>query len=502
LRAGVAAAGYDAIPYPGRAFPQTHPDRLATIGTLFGLRPAPVRGCRVLELGCGDGGNLIPIALTSGAASAVGIDAAPGAVSRARARAEALGLANVRFELADFAHLAGDGDGDGDGDGYDYVIAHGVYSWVDAAVRDALLSTCRTALRPDGVAFVSYNALPGARLRQALWDMLRSRTADLESPQDRLAAARALLEALVAGWPAEPPFVAALKVEAQRLLAGADATLFHDDLAAVNEPVLFRTFVAHAARHDLAYVGEADFGELDVGSADDPPANAVGAIEDRLAREQHLDFLEVRSFRQTLLCRADLAPRARPWAGALAGMSVSSRLRRTGAAADGGVTFASPGGATLTTDHPAVVAALERAGGAWPAAVPVSDPAGGDDAPDSRAAVREALLACCAADLLRLHVAPPLVAARAGSHPQASSLARLQAAAGSEVTSLHHTTVRIEDEPGRRLLTLLDGTRDRAALAAEMRAHLTGPAARSPSAIEATLDSGLDRLAELALLIA
>src|SRR5215203_5091497 len=139
------ASVYDAVPYPGHPFAQTHPDRLATLATLFGLEPP------LLELGCGDGGNLVPMALGLPAAHFVGVDAAAGAIARGRTLVDALALPNVellaepleRFEPA--------------GGGFDYVIAHGVYSWVDAPVRDRLLALCRQALSEQGVVYVSYN---------------------------------------------------------------------------------------------------------------------------------------------------------------------------------------------------------------------------------------------------------------------------------------------------------------------------------------------------------
>jgi hypothetical protein len=155
----------------------------------------------------------------------------------------------------------------------------------------------------------------------------------------------------------------------------------------------------------------------------------------------------------------------------------------------------------VTADDPAVVGALDRARRAWPAAAPVATLLG-DGSPAARAAVCEALLGCYAADLVQLHVTPPRLAPQPGPRPEASPLARLQAAAGADVTSLRHTTVRLDDEAGRRLLTLLDGSRDRAALAAAMRAHLAAAGAGDPGDVEAALDRGLERAAELGLLVA
>ena len=76
----MAETPYDEVRYPGRFYPQTSPERLATLGTLFGLNPAPVDHCRVLELGCGDGGNLLPLAELLPRSSFLGIDLARAAI--------------------------------------------------------------------------------------------------------------------------------------------------------------------------------------------------------------------------------------------------------------------------------------------------------------------------------------------------------------------------------------------------------------------------------------
>ena len=67
-------SSYDDIPYESHPFAQSHPNRLFTIGTLFGMRPTPVQKCRVLELGCAAGGNLIPMADYLPESQFVGVD--------------------------------------------------------------------------------------------------------------------------------------------------------------------------------------------------------------------------------------------------------------------------------------------------------------------------------------------------------------------------------------------------------------------------------------------
>src|SRR5512141_2176499 len=92
---------YDAVSYPGGVFSQTHPDRLATIAALYGFPAAPPERCRVLELGCGDGGNLIPMAYVLPESTFLGLDSAGSAVARGREQIAALGLTNVTLEHVD-----------------------------------------------------------------------------------------------------------------------------------------------------------------------------------------------------------------------------------------------------------------------------------------------------------------------------------------------------------------------------------------------------------------
>jgi hypothetical protein len=449
----------------------------------------------VLELGCGDGGNLIPMALALPGATFVGIDAAPKAIARGQGLVAELGLENVELEARAIEALppaAGS---------FDYVIAHGVYSWVPATVRDRLLAVAGDALCDAGVAYVSYNALPGGRLRQALRDMLVFHTAELADARERVAQARALLRFLVDGAPGEQGLGALMRAQAEGMLARSDATLLHDELAEVNDALYFHEFAAHAARHGLQYLAEADFFEMQIGAASEPAAQALMGIEDPVRREQYLDFLKGRMFRQTLLCRAGLAIDRTPRPEVIERMAVSTQAEPRGEpGADGAQAFAGPTGSTLTTDHPLVIDALKRAADAWPAALWVGDLLGPDATPADRRALCDALLRSYAANLVALHVHPPRTASTPGDAPRATALARHQARAGETVTNLRHASVRIEDDLGRRLVTLLDGSRDRAALAADLRAFLSERGRPVPDDLAESLERSLRGLAQLALL--
>src|SRR5205823_13298119 len=114
---------YDVTASPGHPLPQAHPGRLATLATLCGLRPAPVERCRFLELGCGSAGHLLPLALALPESRFVGVDLSATAIARGEEARRALGLTNLTLHHADLLEFTPEGEP------FDYVIAHGFYSW-------------------------------------------------------------------------------------------------------------------------------------------------------------------------------------------------------------------------------------------------------------------------------------------------------------------------------------------------------------------------------------
>jgi len=160
------SGSYNQVRYLGRPLKQTHPDRLATVAGLFGMPAAAPSECRVLELGCGDGGNLIPMALGLPRSGFTGIDLAGDAIREGCAVVSALGLRNITLRQLDLME-AGPELGE-----FDYIIAHGLYSWVPPEVRERLLHVCRAHLAPSGVAYVSYNTYPGFHRREMFREMM------------------------------------------------------------------------------------------------------------------------------------------------------------------------------------------------------------------------------------------------------------------------------------------------------------------------------------------
>ncbi len=187
-------SAYDRIRYPGQPYGQAHPALLAVYAHLFGLPYAPFETCRMLEIGCGDGVNLINLALLAPHAHFVGVDLAEAPIAQARADALACGCGNIEFFAADLRNIGPEFGA------FDYIVAHGVLTWVPDAVRIALFPVIGRLLAPHGVAMVSFNSLPGARAWQAMRDMLKFETKGAATPEEGLKLAYAFLERMVSLW--------------------------------------------------------------------------------------------------------------------------------------------------------------------------------------------------------------------------------------------------------------------------------------------------------------
>lgn len=467
---------YDTLVYPGFALTQAHPDRLATLATLFGMTPADVSHCRVLELGCGDGVNLIGIALELPEATCVGVDLAAAGINKGQAIVRELGLKNITLQQYDIMDIGRDFGQ------FDFIIAHGVYSWVPPAVRDQLLTICQGNLAVNGIAYVSYNTYPGCHLRDMMRNMMTYHVRDFSDPQQQIDESRALMRFLVDAGMGNEQYQKSLQKELETILVRSDHAFFHDDLGEINTPVYFYQFVEHATQHGLQYLSEADFVEIQIGVC---PPQVVGVLKqisgNRIAQEQYLDFLKGRRFRQTLLCHAGTKLDDEPRMENLQRFSVSSQLRPETTPVDCSssqpTVFLGTGGRSIKTENPLMKATLLILSRAWPHAVHFHELLNearmlcGRAAAKDREEVRHdvqvlaaSLLRAYAGTAVELHVWSPRFVSQPSERPIVSPLARVQVREEEKVMNLRHEDIAVEGEFARSLLCLLDGSRDRAAL--------------------------------------
>jgi len=521
---------YDEVPYEGHPFPQTHPNRLATLATLLGLKPAPVGHCRVLELGCANGGNLIPMAFGLPESSFVGIDLSASQVAEGVRTIDALGLKNIELRhlsILDVSEALGR---------FDYLICHGVYSWVPAAVQDKILDVCAKNLQPEGVAYVSYNTLPGWHMRGMIRDMMYYHARQFPEPYTRIQKARNLLDFLAEAVAQEDsPYRLLLKNEADLLRRCRDSYLFHEHLEEVNEPIYFHQFAERAAAKSLRFLGEADFHVMVPGNYPPEVEKVLQQLSSDIVHiEQYMDFLRNRMFRQTLLCHADKTPHYTLRPEQMRQFSLASPAQptslRTNLAPDVVEEFKATNDVTLKSTLPIVKSAMLLLGEAWPRALPFDElcqqararlraSGAADDVREDvdRAVLGESLLRCytsASTNLLELYVQSPQLVLTLGERPIASPLARLQAEKSNQLSNQRHELVTVS-EFERHVVRLLDGSRDVPALIEELLqivqqgglnvsekgVAITDPA-RLRSVLRDALDQQLPRIAKAALLVA
>jgi methyltransferase-like protein/2-polyprenyl-3-methyl-5-hydroxy-6-metoxy-1,4-benzoquinol methylase len=528
----IAQYSYDQVPYLNRTHVRTHPDRLAAMATLLGLSAPPVEGCRVLELGCANGHNLLPMALNLPGSQFVGVDLSARQILDGQAAVAELGLANLSLRHAAI------GEVDASFGQFDYILCHGVYSWVEPAVQDQILAICRDRLSPHGVAYVSYNTLPGWHDKLRVREILLHHVRGVSDPRERIRKSRdylKLLAELVA--PADSPelsaYGATLRAEAELVAGQDDDYIFHEYLEDSNAPIYFHEFAARVERHDLQYLADADRGLKTLETLMPQAAEVARQVTSGLLEfEQFFDFLANRTFRSSLLVHAT-APvdRSLP-GGRLKPLFVRAALRPTSPEADLASAqfdaFATEGSPnTYSTSHPVTKAALQVLADAHPRALPFPElvaQACARTYPAPDMAANRVLLAREAealglnllqgytydSSLIDLHAFAPALAVAPGERPVALASARFQALLGHSVNNPYHHHIHL-DTLGWYLVPFLDGTHDRDALAALVLANQTlaierdGEALTDPEQKRRLLldrvDTCLHNLAHLGLLM-
>jgi methyltransferase-like protein len=469
-----ASTTYNVVPYPNHCYRETHPDRLAVIATLFGMAAPDVRRCRVLDIGCGDGSNIIPMAVALPDSEFIGIDVASKPLENARALIERAGLKNVRVEQKDIM------DVDLAFGSFAYIIAHGFYSWVPAQVSAKLLEVCGTNLTENGIAFISYNTYPGAYVRLASRDLMRfhNRTTMATAPVD---SGKHILKLFADALSGDGLWKSILRGEFDRLSKRPENSVWHDELSQSGyAPVYFADLIHSAATHGLQFLGEAmlidNFGDSQSNISSELETFAKG---DLINHQQYLDFLNFRSFRRSLLCRAHVCLDRNGPSRRLSTLYVASHLRLS-AETKNEATFANDrGSGSITTNNPLTVAALKRLEAQWPAGErfdalvqSVAGESNQEPSDDAFATLAEHLLRMAANSLVDVRTYNVPVPSR--DRPVSSILARIQAKSGSRISTMLHTEIEMTDPGARDLLQLLDGTRDRSDLARALARQYPG----------------------------
>jgi SAM-dependent methyltransferase len=492
---------YDERPYTEHAYAETHPSRIAAVGRLSGWGAPLLEQARVLELGCARGGNLLPMAAGLPRATFVGVDRSARQIADAQAVAAGAGLGNVTFVQATFDALELAGS-------FDYVLCHGVLSWIPANERGVLLDRIARCLAPGGIAHVSFNVLPGWYGRMAARDWLRfaaSSPGAEGGPLESLAWLRAQVS------PAQADYRRSLEAVERRLDETDPAYARHEYLADEHHPLSIREFLGEASAAGLTYMGDAIPATTAVELLGDEARRRALAL-DTAGRQQLVDFVRCTAFRHALLVRADDA-RSRSWQAppeldprAIRSLLVASRLRpQASHAAERPVEAFEGDGQTVQLSEPSLRRALHELARAAPAPLLFDDllrriPGLGapDEASDALASeLFDLWLATGAIDLL---AAPGNFSLVAGERPAACPLARWRATHGGAITNRLHQEVLTPDAIVRWVLARLDGTRTRGELAREA-GSLDVESAVTGAELEELVAATVGRLTACALVV-
>ncbi|MBC8552078.1 MAG: methyltransferase regulatory domain-containing protein [Candidatus Brocadiales bacterium] len=486
---------YEDVPYAHLSYPQTHPDRLGMLATIMGMQPAPVTDCRVLELGCAVGGNIIPMAYGLPESRFLGIDFSPGQIRVGQNAIDNLGLNNINLMQADILSLSEDiGE-------FDYIIAHGVYSWTPEPVRERLMQICKENLAPDGVAYVSFNAYPGWRMQGTMRDMMLYHTRHIEKPRDRLEKAQNLIGFLAKSVNVKDQYGVFLNaytnllnvynqfdIQRRRNVQEDEFGLLHDDLEEVNDAFYFHEVVEHASRHELQYLIDADFSKSMISNLKQETAETLlNMSKDVIALEQYMDFLRNCNFRQILLCHKEIdvnrsVKADESWLSKLYAASHARPVTdKINIQDNSNLKFQSTDDAEFSTDHPVTKAALIYLFRSSPKSISlpelldevVQGMHNKESASPDKTAVEsdtlillDNLLSAFSVNikLVELRLYEPPYTTTASEKPLASRIAQWQAQHGlAKVTNLRHEMLDLLHLSGF-LLPYLNGENDRDAL--------------------------------------
>jgi SAM-dependent methyltransferase len=482
---------YDAVPYVAHVIDGCNLSYLHAVARLFGIRPTDYRRARVLELGCAGGLNLVALAEQNPGARLSGIDLSAGQIDEAAALAAASGVTNATFRQGDIMEMPVEPES------YDIILCHGVLSWVGPAVQERIFEILGGCLAPGGIALLSYNTLPGWHMVRAVRDMMRFHCARFADPATKVAEAIALLEAVQAATPdGQAGYREAVAAELALLRSRDAGYILHDHLEEENHQFYIGDIIERSERAGLRYLADVQLPTMVAGAASEPIARLLAGAETPVQREQYLDFLRNRRFRNTLLCRGDAPPLREPDPQVLLDMHVASRLTVAEAPdrkkPDRPFSFRGMSGGTLVSRNPALTAlclGLVEAG-PRPAAVAAIIAAAAARSGAPAATIRQLFLELGMklvfdGALVPLSWGSPELAS-VPARPKGSACARALCGRSGTLPNRRHQNVPL-GAAERAILSLCDGTRDPAAIAAALAERPGSPAgaARSDRVIAA-----------------
>jgi methyltransferase-like protein/SAM-dependent methyltransferase len=501
----------DMLPYTSQPMPYTHPHHLASIGQLFGMQPANPQ--RVLELACGDGSNILGIAQTLPRSECWGVDLYATHIAKAKQLAEQAKLNNLVLKAEDIFNF------DAAKGTFDYIIAHGIYSWSSKALQQRILYLCQNLLSPNGIAYISYDTYPAND--DVVQRILRYHLQHITNEQTRLEQAYAVLEFLIdANFNKNTAYSLMLQAEYNKLQRIPRPELYLAALEEEHHSILFTDFAQSAAAHGLQYLGDTDIASM-------LPHNLPATVQadlhqfehDLWKQEQYLDFARGRKHRHSLLVHANTELHRDLTVDLLDNFYLSCDFVFK-EVAHNVVNFASRYGTVQVPDS-IVIKVLDYFGRQYPRYLQIDELLAATNISQTEDIniIKNTLFDCCMQGSIGLHRFKPHYTHEITAQPFASPLARAQLSAGMEqVTNLQNLPVKIDNPLCRELLPYLDGQHQHSDLLQILQLGLNAghyelhavqadgirlelPPAHLPQLLIPALENSLQLLSKAALLI-
>ena len=295
---------YNSFLYVSKPFSSTNINNLQAKAKMYGLKPVPLKGARVLELGASCGGNIVTQALYYPETTFTGIDLSGVQVKHGNDIINAIGLKNVTLLEKDILDI------DESFGTFDYIIVHGIWSWVPDVVKDKILSICNVNLSDNGIAYVSYNTYPGWKRLEQLRDIMlysekRAKDQDL---LERTLYTKNVLKMVADTMNIDDRSRAqsAYKINnIHNVLNSNDYYVAHEYLEAFNDPVYVSDFIDRARKQGCAYIGDEVLQRSFITWLADDVTNNIRALshDNYVDKEQFYDYVYDTQFRMSLLTK-------------------------------------------------------------------------------------------------------------------------------------------------------------------------------------------------------
>ena len=461
---------YDRVDYPSYVIEAIAPNRLRAAALLTGWRAPDPLTASILEIGCGEGINLVAHAAVAPDSRAVGFDLARHAIERGNDLVARVGLKNVDLHVGDATTYPRDGEK------FDYIVCHGVLTWVPEFVRDAILDLIAARLAPGGLAYISYDCLPGAGPKAAIVPFLRELTHGIADP--RQATMRGLQG--IALLNRTQSKLSRLKVQLETVLNDmpeVDATYFyHDWLAEHYAPIDLKKFLPLLGTKGLRIAGTVSGYELTAEGLEEAARNLIAACGNDIERK--LSLYEVLQgghiFHRDLFYRADAPPEAAPDGITELSFAFDGTRKEVDTEDGPAIEYALGEKGTLTTQTPEMIAVIDYLLAAGQREVPygeIKSRTGVDDE-----VLRKILLLSNSIPIVTVSATPQPYALEPGERPRVGKLALALLNEGRDLlVTLRGKQLDVPQPETQLCLKLCDGTRTRAEVAAMMTTELGKP---------------------------